>query len=179
MAAIVSGPGGMVNVGNEVEVKNDVGAALRVDVVAGGGGGGTVDVTDRAVRLLGLIQNTDFDIRSLSLSEDNVRQTTRPMTAFAASRTGPLTSDILVLVGPAQRLRLLRNAGHCDPALSQGTFPVITLKVGTTTIYTDKLEPGLPWAETVCFEGALGDDLTIDVDIVATVFLNMRFEFFS
>lgn len=234
MSALLVGPGGAVTVGNEVEVKNSSGPPLDVNVVAGGGGGSsTVDVTDRAARLVGhvtvdalptpvavndgggsltvdglfltdaqlraipvpvsiptptpvtdngaslTVDASDLDIRPLALAEDNVRQTPRPMTAASTAVAGPVADQVVVAVAAGQRLRLLRNAGHCDPALASGTYPTVTVKVGATTIFVDKLEPGLPWSETVCFEGASGDDLTVDVSLAATVFLNMRYELFS
>lgn len=118
-------------------------------------------------------------IRDLTLTRDSVRQTVRPMVPFSEPKTGPLAADVLVAVPNGMRLRLLRNAGHCDPATPAGTYPLITLKLGALTFYADKLEAGLPWAETVCFEGADGADLTLDLTTVQTVWLNMRYELFA
>jgi hypothetical protein len=107
-----------------------------------------------------------------------LRQMLPPELPVSVTVVGPQAGLVLVAVGPAERLRLLRNAGHCDPALVAGTYPVATLKLGTLTLWSDKLEPGLPWSETVNFEGALGDDLTFDLTTTASVFLNLRYELF-
>lgn len=129
---------------------------------------------------------TDLQLRASALAvvddpltlADSVRQTSRVMTALSVDKTGPLAGHVLVPVAPGNRLRLLRNAGHCDPATSSGVFPNVTLRIGGTTVYSDRLEAGLPWSETVCFEGGDGEDLTIDLD-VGTVYLNVRYEVFA
>lgn len=124
-----------------------------------------------------LVAALDLDIRSLTLTEDSVRQAHRTMTPFSSLKTGPLTAHVLVPAGAAERIRVLKNSGHCDPETGTGVYPVITMKIGSTIIYTDKLESGLPWNETVCFEGALGEDLTLDLT-TSTVYLNVRYELF-
>lgn len=145
----------------------------------------SVGVNIDSVTVPGLVSVTgavstvgEVDTRDLDLDSDSVRQTVRAMTAVSVSKTGPLTSEVLVAVSGGSRIRLLRNAGHCDPATADGVYPVVTLKIGSTTIYADKLEAGLPWAETVCFEGADGEDLTMDLTGSETVFLNLRYELF-
>lgn len=115
---------------------------------------------------------------ALVLATDSVRQTLRVSQPLSVNVIGAVTDSILVAVGPTERIRLIRNAGHVDPALALETYPIVTLKIGTTVIYRDKLEAGLPWSETVCFEGAAGDDLTISIDIPATIYLNCRYEVF-
>lgn len=118
------------------------------------------------------------DIRSLSLLLDSVRQTLPVQLPASQSVSGPVTDQVLVSVAPGSKIRLLRNAGHTDPALDTATYPTVTLKIGTTVIWRDKLEAGLPWSETVCFEGADGEDLTISIDSSATIYLNCRYEIF-
>lgn len=120
---------------------------------------------------------TDLDVRDLVLGQDSVRQTLRVSQPASVTVTGPQTNYVVVSVSGGQRIRLLRNAGHVDPALGEGVYPVVTVKIGATTIYNDKTEAGLPWAETVCFEGADGEDLTVSVD-VGSIYLNFRYEIF-
>lgn len=115
----------------------------------------------------------------LDLTTDSVRQTLRVSTPLSQAVTGPQTNQVLVAVDTDERLRLLRNAGHTDPTLDPETYPLVTLRIGSTVIYQDKLEAGLPWSETVCFEGAAGEDLTISVDVAATLYLNLRYEVFE
>lgn len=126
-----------------------------------------------------VVSAVDFDVRNLTLAQDSVHQSPRKMTPLSVSKTGPLTDDVLVAVSAGQRIRLLRNAGHCNPATAAGVYPVVTVKIGATTVYSDKLEAGLPWAELVCFEGADGEDLTLTLTLTETVFLNMRYEVFT
>lgn len=90
--------------------------------------------------------------------------------------TGPVTGQTVVAGVPGQRIRLIRNAGHVDPQLSLEVFPLVTVRLGSVVVYRDKLEAGLPWSETVCFDSEPGDALTIDVDVAATLYLNMRYE---
>lgn len=116
------------------------------------------------------------EMRDLRLDRDSVRQTLRVSQPCSVAVTGPVSNQVLVSVSPGQRLRLLRNAGHVDPQLTEA-YPLVTVKIGETTIYRDKTEPGLPWAETVCFEGQDGEDLTVSVD-VGTIYLNARYELF-
>lgn len=123
-------------------------------------------------------QVTSLSQRDLLLSNDSVRQTLRASLPHSVNLTGPMTNTVLVSVPNGQRLRLLRNAGHVDPEAAPDVFPIITIKIGATTIYNDKLEAGLPWSETVCLEGADGEDLTISVSTLTTVYLNMRYELF-
>ena len=119
-----------------------------------------------------------LNVRQLSLLLDSVRQTLRISTPLSQSVSGVVTDQVLISVPTGSRLRLLRNAGHTDPQLNSLVFPVVTLKIGSTVIYQDKLEAGLPWSETVCFEGADGEDLTISVNDTATIYLNLRYELF-
>lgn len=105
-----------------------------------------------------------------------VRQTLPALTPYSAAVSGVVTDSVLVSISSGFRIRLVRNAGHVDPALAEDTYPLVTLKIGSTVVYQDKLEAGLPWAETVCFEGADGDDLTITIDQAATLYLNLRYE---
>lgn len=116
--------------------------------------------------------------RELTLALDSVRQSLRVSTPLSQAVSGPVTDQVLVSPGVGNRLRLIRNAGHVDPALDTAVYPLVTLKIGTTVIYRDKLEAGLPWSETVCFEGADAEDLTISVDTSATIYLNIRYEVF-
>lgn len=115
----------------------------------------------------------------LTLQDDSVRQTLRRSTPCSTAVTGPVTGHVLVSIGPSQRIRLIRNAGHIDPAAAPGVYPLVTVKIGSTVIYLDKMEPGLPWSETVCFEGELGEDLTVDIDANTAVYFNARYEVFS
>lgn len=150
-----------------------------------GGGGGYVDVkvnpsgalvTDATGSTVG-VTATDLDIRNLSVLLDSVTQTLRPSTPYSQPVVGPVTDQVLVAVNPGQRIRLIRNAGHIDPT-AVDVYPNITLKIGSTTVFRDKMEPGLPWSETVCFEGVDGADLTISIDAAVSVYLNMRYEVF-
>lgn len=145
-----------------------------------GGGGGYVDVkVNPSGALAAEVTATDLDIRDLSLLLDSVRQTLRVSTPLSQAVTGPVTDQVLISMTAGQRLRLIRNAGHVDPALDTATYPLVTIKLGATTIYRDKLEAGLPWSETVCFEGASDEDLTISIDVAATIYLNLRYEVFA
>ena len=135
---------------------------------------GLTDVELRAAPIG--VSATDFDIRELTVDTDSVRQTLRVLTPLSVAVTGVVADQMLVSIGAGDRIRLLRNAGHCDPALAAETYPLVTLKIGSLVVWRDKLEPGLPWSETVCFEGAVGEDLTISVDQVATIYLNIRYE---
>jgi hypothetical protein len=110
--------------------------------------------------------------------DDSVRQTLRILTPLSQVVGGPQTDLVLIPIAAGSRLRLLRNAGHCDPALDLDVYPTVTLKIGATTIWRDKLEAGLPWSETVCFEGSDGEDLTVSVDATASIYLNLRYEVF-
>lgn len=116
--------------------------------------------------------------RPLSLEEDSVRQTLRVSTPVSTLISGPVTDHVVVSVSSGSYLRLIRNAGHIDPQLDVNVFPVVTVKIGGTTVYQDKMEAGLPWSETVCFEGADGADLTISVSEDADVYVNFRYEVF-
>lgn len=144
--------------------------------------GGLIDLGATTLAALetisAVVSATDFDIRPLTLTEDSVRNTFRVMTAFSATRTGPLTADVLVAVAVGDRIRILKNMGHCDPEVADGVYPIVTMKIGSVVIYTDKLESGLPWNETVCFEGAPGEDLTLDLTTSSAVYLNVRYEIF-
>lgn len=117
--------------------------------------------------------------RFLSLENDSVRQTLRISTPRSVAVSGVVSDSVVISVPGGSCLRLLRNAGHVDPALEEGAYPLVTMKIGATTVYQDKLEAGLPWSETVCFEGADGEDLTISVDQAATLYLNLRYELFD
>lgn len=129
-----------------------------------------------AVSVTGTVE---ANLRPLTLVEDSVRQTHRPMTPYSATATGPLTDEVLVAVGAGERIRVLKNSGHCDPATGEGIYPVVTLKIGSTTVYLDKLESGLPWNEAVCFEGTAGDDLTLSLTGSSAVYINIRYELFG
>lgn len=115
----------------------------------------------------------------LTLADDAVR--TFGVLALAASTavTGPVTDSVLVTIAPGAKIRLIRNAGHVDPELAVTVFPLITVKIGSTVIFRDKLEAGLPWSETVAFEGAAGEDLTVSINSAATVYFNMRYQVWS
>lgn len=122
-----------------------------------------------------LIANDTVNVGGQILYRQWVLAQGRPMTAYSQVKTGPLTDSVLVAAGPTERLRILRIAVHCDPATAQGIYPLVTLKLGATTIYHDKLESGFPWSETCSFEGGLGDDLALTLD-TGTVYLNIRHE---
>lgn len=118
----------------------------------------------------------EVNTQALGLLNDSVRQTLRASLAATMTITGPVVNQEIVSVPPGQRIRVIRNAGHVDPEAVG--YPTVTISLGGSAIYRDKLEAGLPWSETVCFEGADGTDLTISVDSSANVYLNMRYELF-
>jgi hypothetical protein len=146
---------------------------------------GTVNVGNFPVTQTDALNNTQLRAtpiavlqRASNLVQDSARQTLRVSTAYSESATGPIANSILVNVPTGSRIRLLRNAGHVDPTTALEAFPIVTLKIGSTVIYKDKLEAGLPWSETVCFEGADGEDLTLSIDSNVVLYLNMRYEVF-
>lgn len=104
-------------------------------------------------------------------------ETQRISVPVSLAVTGPVSGQVIAAGVSDQKIRLLRNAGHVDPELSDGVYPLVTLRLGGTVVYRDKLEAGLPWSETVSFLSETGDALTIDVDQSATVYLNMRLEY--
>lgn len=128
------------------------------------------DVAD-GIGVTGPITNEEF-----RASPPLVREVA--VTPYAESVTGPVTDEILVAVAPGTRMRLRKFQLHADPALAEGTFPVVTLKLGAVVVFSDKFEPGLPYAEGIPIEGADGADLTVSVSLAATVFVNVRYELF-
>lgn len=124
----------------------------------------------------GQLRSEPLDVRTLSLLVDSVRQTLTPSLPATFNLLGPVVSHVAIPANSSQRIRLIRNAGHVDP--EGDAFPIVTIKLGDTIIYCDKLEPGLPWSETVCFEGGLGDDLTVTLSANINVYFNFRYEYF-
>lgn len=108
--------------------------------------------------------------------QDILDATLRYTVPASTAVTGPVDGQVIVPATAGQAIHLIRNAGHVDPALDQGTYPLVTIRLGSTIVYRDKLEAGLPWSETVSFLSAPGDALTIDVDQAATIYLNMRYQ---
>jgi hypothetical protein len=130
-----------------------------------------------------MVLHNAFEELATSSKQDeamaHTHTTPRLLTPLSTSVTGIVTDQVLVAISGSDKIRVLRNQGHCDPALAAGTFPLVTLKIGSTVIWRDKLESGLPWAEAVCFEGAAGEDLTVSIDAAATIYFNIRYEVFT
>ena len=101
----------------------------------------------------------------LTLGEDSVRQTARPMKPFHTSLSAG--EDDGILVTAPDRIRVLRIDGGCKPSTSQGIFPTyaINLDVGSgdEVVRGKELQAGEPIGCTVCLEGVAGADLTVSV----------------
>ncbi len=95
--------------------------------------------------------------------------------ASAHQVIGPVVDQVLIAAGTDQVV-LRKFHLHADPALAAGTFPVVTVQLGTQVIFRDKFEPGLPYAEGIPIFADPGEDLTISIDQAATVYVNVRYE---
>src|SRR5690348_2659602 len=92
-----------------------------------------------------------------STQQEILAATLRYTTPASLAVTGPVTDQVITTAGAGQSIHLIRNAGHVDPELDAATYPLVTLKLGTTVVYRDKLEAGLPWSETVSFLSQPGE----------------------
>lgn len=103
---------------------------------------------------------------------------TRVYTALPFSDTisGPVTDQVLVTPPAGQQIRLRKFHLHADPALGDGVYPVVTVKLGSTTVFTDKFEPGLPYMESFTLLGAADEELTITTTTTAKIYINVRYE---
>lgn len=123
------------------------------------------------------VESTQLDV--LAALEGTLTNRDAAALPVSTSVTGIATDTVLVAVAPGSRLRLRKFHLHADPALAAETYPVVTLKIGALTVFIDKFEPGLPYAEGIPIEGADGADLTLSVSAVATIYVNVRYDLFS
>lgn len=101
-----------------------------------------------------------------------------PVTPTSGSVSSVVADQVLVAPTSGRRLRLRRFHLHMDPAALVGTYNTVTLKLGSTTFFSDKFEPGLPFAEGVVVEGGVDETITITTSGTATIFYNLRTEVF-
>lgn len=99
-----------------------------------------------------------------------------PVTPTSGSVSAVVTNQSIVTPAAGKALRLRKFHLHMDPAALAGTYNTVTLKLGAVVIFTDKFEPGLPYAESVVVVGAANAALTISTSSTATVFFNVRTE---
>lgn len=187
MAAHLVGPGG------EVEVNNDTGTPLRVDVVtAPPVMVGTVDqgaagldpwlveldamslAALETVNVVGPL--TDAELRASDVQVDSEALHIR--TAMTPKEyTAVTTDDVLIVVGVTKRLRLFLVTVHEHPDASG--HPTVTLKIGSTEIRREFFEASfyLPFAGP--FEGAAGEDLTFSTTTTDRLVVNASYELFD
>lgn len=99
-----------------------------------------------------------------------------PVTPTSTSVSSVVSDQILVAPTAGMSLRLRRFHLHMDPAAVALTFNTVTLKLGATVVFSDKFEPGLPYAEGVVVLGGVDEALTITTSDAATIFVNVRTE---
>ena len=124
------------------------------------------------------VRATDLDIRNLVLAQDSVRQTQRPMSSYVATLSAADGLVVAAAASPTERVRLLRLDGGSKPNNAADTFCTVTVALGATTVFAKTLQVGEPIGGQVCLEGALGDDLTVQVGGTGSVEFNLRYEIF-
>lgn len=99
-----------------------------------------------------------------------------PVTPTSGSVSAIVTDSPLITPTTGFKLRLRKIHLHMDPAAGTGAYNTVTVKVGTTVVFQDKFETGLPYIEAITFVGATNAPLTITTTSTATIFYNLRTE---
>jgi hypothetical protein len=119
---------------------------------------------------------------ALSLDADEVLTTQQsPVTPTPYQTTGIETQDTVLAPSAGMRLRLRKFQLHMDPAATADTYNTVTLEFPSTglTVFHDKFEPGLPYAEETWIEGATDEALVITTTAASVIYVNVRTEEFA
>jgi len=97
----------------------------------------------------------------------------------SSSVAAVVTNQTIYTPTTGKSVRYVKYHLHMDPAAASGTYNTVTIKVGTLTVFSDKFEPGLPWAESIRIKDSLLEInglVTITTTDASRIFYNFRIE---